>query len=91
MWSDMPTYGRKSSQYVDLLGYCTINTPHIVEKVSLLSAHYILSNDRDKNDIFRQIYFAWKLHKLIQFFSVDHSHLTNVIPTLVGSGCITNT
>ena len=33
MWGDMPTYGLKASQFVDLLGYCTISTPHIMEKV----------------------------------------------------------
>ena len=36
MWPDMPTYGRKSAQFVDLLSYCTISTPHIIEKVSNL-------------------------------------------------------
>ena len=38
MWPDMPTYGWKASQFVDLLSYCTISTPHIMEKVSPLGA-----------------------------------------------------
>ena len=29
----MPTYGRKSAQFVDLLGYLSISTPQVLEKV----------------------------------------------------------
>jgi E3 ubiquitin-protein ligase UBR4 len=39
MWGDMPTYGLKASQFVDLLGYCTISTPHIMEKEVLCQSY----------------------------------------------------
>ena len=29
----MPAYGQKASQFVDLLGYFTISTPQVLEKV----------------------------------------------------------
>lgn len=43
MWPDMPTYGWKASQFVDLLGYCTISTPHIMEKVSTPLKFFLLA------------------------------------------------
>ena len=36
LWPNMPSYGHKASQFVDLLGYFTINTPELLEKVGIL-------------------------------------------------------
>ena len=41
MWPQMPTYGRKSAQFVDLLGYLSISTPQVLEKVT----HYLISSE----------------------------------------------
>ena len=30
----MPSYGRKAAQFVDLLGYLSISTPQVLDKVS---------------------------------------------------------
>jgi len=35
LWPSMPSYGHKASQFVDLLGYFTINTPQVLEKEPL--------------------------------------------------------
>ena len=35
----MPSYGHKASQFVDLLGYFTINTPQLLEKVGMHYPH----------------------------------------------------
>ena len=32
LWNDIPSYGRRASQFVDLLGYCTISTPELLEQ-----------------------------------------------------------
>ena len=32
VWSDLPTYGCKAAQFVDLLGYFTIKTPQSSER-----------------------------------------------------------
>ena len=58
MWPQMPTYGRKSAQFVDLLGYLSISTPQVLEKVCsvyticggrygvwLYSLHTVVVND----------------------------------------------
>ncbi|XP_064395390.1 E3 ubiquitin-protein ligase UBR4-like isoform X5 [Halichondria panicea] len=39
MWPQMPTYGRKSAQFVDLLGYLSISTPQVLEKESLCQGY----------------------------------------------------
>ena len=41
MWPQMPTYGRKSAQFVDLLGYLSISTPQVLEKVCGGCSHYM--------------------------------------------------
>lgn len=33
LWPSMPNHGHKASQFVDLLGYLTISTPEVLEKV----------------------------------------------------------
>jgi len=33
LWSGMPNHGHKAAQFVDLLGFLTISTPQILEKV----------------------------------------------------------
>ena len=35
MWPGMPNHGHKAAQLVDLLGYLTISTPQVLEKVRL--------------------------------------------------------
>ena len=35
LWPDMPSHGHKAAQFVDLLGYLTISTPQVLQKVSL--------------------------------------------------------
>jgi len=32
LWADLPLYGRKASQFVDLLGYFLLTTPHTSDK-----------------------------------------------------------
>lgn len=32
LWKDIPTYGHKASQFVDILGYCTISTQELLEQ-----------------------------------------------------------
>ena len=34
LWPQMPSYGRKAAQFVDLLGYLSISTPQVLDKVS---------------------------------------------------------
>ncbi len=33
LWPNMPNHGHKAAQFVDLLGYLTISTPQVLEKV----------------------------------------------------------
>ena len=33
LWPSVPTYGQKATQFVDLLGFMTISTPQVLEKV----------------------------------------------------------
>lgn len=33
LWPTMPNYGHKASQFVDLLGFLTISTPEVLQKV----------------------------------------------------------
>ena len=33
LWPSMPAFGQKAAQFVDILGYVTINTPQVLEKV----------------------------------------------------------
>ena len=33
LWPSVPTYGQKATQFVDLLGFTTISTPEVLEKV----------------------------------------------------------
>ena len=35
LWPSVPSYGQKATQFVDLLGYTTISTPQVLEKVCL--------------------------------------------------------
>ena len=35
LWSDIPKCGHKASQYVDLLGYCSISTPQVLNKENM--------------------------------------------------------
>ena len=45
LWPDLPTYGRKASQFVDLLGYFALKTPQASEKkVGLFKKCEISSN-----------------------------------------------
>ena len=37
LWPDMPSYGHKAAQFVDLLGYFTISTPEVLKKVCTCS------------------------------------------------------
>lgn len=34
LWPEMPKFGRKSAQYVDLLGYVSLKTPASDEKLA---------------------------------------------------------
>ena len=36
LWPSVPTYGQKATQFVDLLGFMTISTPQVLEKVHML-------------------------------------------------------
>ena len=35
LWPSVPSYGQKATQFVDLLGYTTISTPQVLERVSM--------------------------------------------------------
>ena len=37
LWKDIPSYGHRASQFVDLLGFCTISTPDLLEKEAVCS------------------------------------------------------
>ena len=37
LWPSVPTYGQKATQFVDLLGFMTISTPQVLEKVHIPS------------------------------------------------------
>ena len=41
LWSSMPTYGQKATQFVDLLGFMTISTPQVLEKVQNMLIHIV--------------------------------------------------
>lgn len=40
IWPELPAYGRKAAQFVDLLGYFSLKTPQTEKKVS--TTHSIL-------------------------------------------------
>ncbi len=35
LWPAMPNHGHKAAQFVDLLGYLTISTPQVLQKVGV--------------------------------------------------------
>lgn len=35
LWPDIPKYGHKASQFVDLLGYCSISTKEVLQKENM--------------------------------------------------------
>lgn len=36
IWPELPAYGRKAAQFVDLLGYFSLKTPQTEKKVVIL-------------------------------------------------------
>lgn len=40
IWPELPAYGRKAAQFVDLLGYFSLKTPQTEKKVC---THYLLN------------------------------------------------
>ena len=41
LWAEMPAYGRKGAQFVDLLGYFSLKTPATEEKVQHYAARAV--------------------------------------------------
>lgn len=40
IWPELPAYGRKAAQFVDLLGYFSLKTPQTEKKVVILKYRY---------------------------------------------------
>ena len=41
IWPELPAYGRKAAQFVDLLGYFSLKTPQTEKKVRGTSQHSV--------------------------------------------------
>lgn len=44
IWPELPAYGRKAAQFVDLLGYFSLKTPQTEKKVVILECHSVLND-----------------------------------------------
>ncbi len=45
IWPELPAYGRKAAQFVDLLGYFSLKTPQTEKKVCLKSSQTMMNYD----------------------------------------------
>ncbi|ELU10961.1 hypothetical protein CAPTEDRAFT_154354 [Capitella teleta] len=51
LWPEVPAYGRKAAQFVDLLGYFTIKTPQIADKKTKLFVERSVAVLRSQNKV----------------------------------------